>query len=78
LADEDHDRESDDMAGGPLTSVFRVDFHRERDAVTAEAAAVSQAQDVPPGAAALVVTRGPNAGSRCARPGKHVGRTPPR
>ena len=54
---EDHDPASDDMPG-EMTSVFRADFLNPEPPLT------TSGEGAPPGAALLVVMRGPDAGSR--------------
>ena len=65
MTDSDNDQRPQDVTG-ERTSAFRADFTNEQDtAATASAEGqVFGAEGVPRGSALLVVTRGPNAGSR--------------
>ena len=58
MSDEDHAQEGDGAAG-EVTSVFHAEFGEARDPRSPAAG-----QGPPPGAAQVVVTRGPTAGSR--------------
>ena len=58
MTDEDHDQTpADDV--GEMTAVFRANFPQPADPGVTELG-----QDLPTGSALLVITRGPNAGSR--------------
>ena len=62
VTDEDHHRRGGREAAGDMTSVFRVDFLNEL--ATPVPLEVSGVAGLPAGSALLVVTRGPNVGSR--------------
>jgi hypothetical protein len=57
MTDRDRDPASDHMPG-EMTSVFRADFFKPDPPLT------TSRERPPPGSALLVITRGPNAGSR--------------
>jgi pSer/pThr/pTyr-binding forkhead associated (FHA) protein len=54
----------DDQVSDDATSGFPAEFGDERDTAAAEEASVGGVEELPSGSALLVVTRGPNAGSR--------------
>ena len=79
VSHQDNDQTSDDGMGD-TTSAFRADFLGQRDASAAAAAEAGAwgVEKLPSGAALLIVTRGPNAGSRflLERPVISAGRHP--
>ena len=75
-----HRDDSDNPGAGPgeTTSALDADFLEQADENSSTPVAAETAESIPPGAAMLVVTRGPNAGSRFLldRPVTTAGRHP--
>ena len=79
MTEKDHDQTSDEVTGETTSALPSADFLNERDALPPWAPpARSPVVALPPGSALLVVTRGPNAGSRFLldQPVTSVGRHP--